>query len=199
MKQKEEDGRMFPTSNSSATVVDCLLNEARRIGGKLHYKFLTQKQHSVLPCWRRCTSITKCEIDAIFFIFCVIVKLEICYKNLVSVNLIWTSLWCFSDWIINVYSLSFAVVLRTGVSVSDISCRSEGGFLVKIAKSKDGPNILGAHFVLLSTGSSRQVCSMIWLVEYALLSNRHNFGFLINFLRTSRGRLFLKRPDYICA
>lgn len=24
---------MFPVSNSSATIVDCLLNEARRIGG----------------------------------------------------------------------------------------------------------------------------------------------------------------------
>ena len=31
--QKEEDGRMFPVSNSSSTIVDCLLNEARRIGG----------------------------------------------------------------------------------------------------------------------------------------------------------------------
>lgn len=30
--KKEEDGRMFPVSNSSATIVDCLLNESRRIG-----------------------------------------------------------------------------------------------------------------------------------------------------------------------
>ncbi|MQL92526.1 hypothetical protein Taro_025147 [Colocasia esculenta] len=28
----EEDGRVFPVSNSSSTIVDCLLNEARRIG-----------------------------------------------------------------------------------------------------------------------------------------------------------------------
>lgn len=30
--KKEEDGRMFPVSNNSSTIVDCLLNEARRIG-----------------------------------------------------------------------------------------------------------------------------------------------------------------------
>lgn len=32
--KKEEDGRMFPVSNSSSTIVDCLLNEARRIGDR---------------------------------------------------------------------------------------------------------------------------------------------------------------------
>ncbi|KAG0583575.1 hypothetical protein KC19_3G147200 [Ceratodon purpureus] len=78
--KKEDDGRMFPVSNSSATIVDCLLNEARRIG----------------------------------------------------------------------------VVLQTGVSVSGISCQTGGGFDVKLSKSNDGPKKLGADFVLLSTGSSRQ-------------------------------------------
>jgi len=31
----EEDGRMFPTSNSSQTIVDCFLSEAKRLGIKL--------------------------------------------------------------------------------------------------------------------------------------------------------------------
>lgn len=46
--------------------------------------------------------------------------------------------------------------LETGVSVSDISCHAGGGFDVFVAKSNDGPKKLGAQFVLLSTGSSRQ-------------------------------------------
>jgi hypothetical protein len=78
--KKEEDGRMFPVSNTSATIVDCLLNEARRIG----------------------------------------------------------------------------VVLQTGVSVNNISSRTEGGFTVQVSNTNDGPKKLGADFVLLSTGSSRQ-------------------------------------------
>jgi predicted Rossmann fold flavoprotein len=31
----EEDGRVFPTSDSSQTIIDCLLNEARRVGVRL--------------------------------------------------------------------------------------------------------------------------------------------------------------------
>lgn len=31
----EEDGRMFPTSNSSQTIIDCFLNEARQLGIKV--------------------------------------------------------------------------------------------------------------------------------------------------------------------
>lgn len=31
--QTESDGRMFPQSNSSASIIDCLLQEAKRING----------------------------------------------------------------------------------------------------------------------------------------------------------------------
>lgn len=33
--KKEEDGRMFPTSNSSQTIIDCFLSEAKRLGVKI--------------------------------------------------------------------------------------------------------------------------------------------------------------------
>lgn len=33
--QTEEDGRVFPVSNSSSTVIDCLLHEAKRKGGMI--------------------------------------------------------------------------------------------------------------------------------------------------------------------
>jgi predicted flavoprotein YhiN len=33
--QKEDDGRMFPVTDTSATVIDCLLNEVQRLGVKL--------------------------------------------------------------------------------------------------------------------------------------------------------------------
>lgn len=33
--QKEEDGRMFPVTNTSATVIDCLLSEVQRLRVKL--------------------------------------------------------------------------------------------------------------------------------------------------------------------
>lgn len=32
----EEDGRMFPTSNSSQTIIDCFLSEAKRLGVEVH-------------------------------------------------------------------------------------------------------------------------------------------------------------------
>jgi hypothetical protein len=41
--QTEDDGRVFPVTDNSASVVDCLLNEARKLGGNslfcsyLHY------------------------------------------------------------------------------------------------------------------------------------------------------------------
>lgn len=31
--QAEEDGRMFPVTDNSATIVDCLMSEIRRLGG----------------------------------------------------------------------------------------------------------------------------------------------------------------------
>lgn len=33
--QTESDGRVFPVSNSSLTVINCLLEEAKRLGGEL--------------------------------------------------------------------------------------------------------------------------------------------------------------------
>jgi predicted flavoprotein YhiN len=33
--QKEDDGRMFPVTDTSATIIDCLLNEVQRLGVKL--------------------------------------------------------------------------------------------------------------------------------------------------------------------
>jgi len=33
--KREEDGRMFPASNSSQTIIDCFLNEAKRLGVKV--------------------------------------------------------------------------------------------------------------------------------------------------------------------
>lgn len=33
--KREDDGRMFPASNSSQTIIDCFLNEAKRLGVKI--------------------------------------------------------------------------------------------------------------------------------------------------------------------
>jgi hypothetical protein len=35
--QTEEDGRMFPVTDSSTTIVDCLMNETHRLGGLLSF------------------------------------------------------------------------------------------------------------------------------------------------------------------
>ncbi len=37
MGQTEEDGRMFPVTDSSTTIVDCLMNETHRLGGLLSF------------------------------------------------------------------------------------------------------------------------------------------------------------------
>lgn len=34
----ESDGRMFPVTDSSQTIIDCFLNEAKRLGVEIHYK-----------------------------------------------------------------------------------------------------------------------------------------------------------------
>ncbi len=34
----EEDGRMFPVTDSSQTIIDCFLSEAKRLGVAIHYK-----------------------------------------------------------------------------------------------------------------------------------------------------------------
>jgi hypothetical protein len=44
--QTEDDGRVFPVTDNSASVVDCLLNEARRLGGISCY--LALLFHSVI-------------------------------------------------------------------------------------------------------------------------------------------------------
>lgn len=39
--QTEDDGRVFPVSNSSASVIDCLMSEVKRTGGTyLRYLYL---------------------------------------------------------------------------------------------------------------------------------------------------------------
>lgn len=55
----EEDGRMFPTTDDSQTIIDCFLNEAQRLGVKLQLKTQVQslevlptggfKLHTALP------------------------------------------------------------------------------------------------------------------------------------------------------
>ncbi|MFM7619759.1 MAG: aminoacetone oxidase family FAD-binding enzyme [Bacteroidota bacterium] len=35
----EEDGRIFPSSNSSQTIIDCFINEADKLGVEVHYQY----------------------------------------------------------------------------------------------------------------------------------------------------------------
>ncbi|GJX51812.1 FAD/NAD(P)-binding oxidoreductase family protein [Tanacetum coccineum] len=46
--ETEEDGRVFPVSDNSSTIVDCLLNEARRRGVEHFISELVIKLHSLL-------------------------------------------------------------------------------------------------------------------------------------------------------
>jgi len=49
----EEDGRMFPVTDSSQTIIDCLLGEARKLGVKIRPNAgveAIERAESVFPC-----------------------------------------------------------------------------------------------------------------------------------------------------
>lgn len=43
----EADGRMFPESNSSTTIVNCFINEAKKLGVEIHVKFGVQSINTI--------------------------------------------------------------------------------------------------------------------------------------------------------
>lgn len=54
--KREADNRMFPTSDSSQTIIDCFLNEAKRLGVKIRMQCGVDKMQSIDGKWQINTS-----------------------------------------------------------------------------------------------------------------------------------------------
>lgn len=54
--KREADNRMFPTTDSSQTIIDCFLNEAKRLGVKIRMQCGVDKMQSIDAKWQINTS-----------------------------------------------------------------------------------------------------------------------------------------------